>query len=599
LTSFHRGVLNAGGDGIASGLLGRSEAFGLDALGNWLTYGVDATGNGTNDLDQTRAHNKLNEIDTNDDHADAAGDAIAATTGSNWVDPVYDAAGNMTQGPQPHNPASALPTGETNRLHYTYDAWNRMVGVYPDSGGSPWWAAVIYTFTYDGLHRRVGRTAYPGGVPLPGWFFHNASWQVVEERTGSGEWTTWGVNYQYVWDLRYIDSPAARLSPGGAAIYYTTDANLNVTALVSATDGAVVERYRYDPYGKPTVLHGVRNASGQDTSGLEWQERTWGASFRNEILYCGYRYDGGRAGHYHVRYRVYYPTLGRWTARDPIGYDGGNSLYEYAASRPTIGLDPNGTVVMIYGGKTSPLEGTCLQSIGRFCGVGSGFSGSGGGGGSKSGITGDPHLTRIKMQIEAGLDGKDKVWLLQPESSQSWDEVRDAAERNRVFPAHSPCREPIILIGYSDGATRVKEVAERLKEEYPDETVAYVGLIDMTRLVRDYKEPGAGIPIQAGPHGFVPTEVAILGNIDAGDNFYQQRRWREMGVMTGLRVMSPRTITNHLKTDASGTESDSGLLGLIGNILFLNHGWIVTMPDVQSDIGRGAVQAWHKATEGR
>jgi hypothetical protein len=77
LAAFHRGVLNAGGDGIASGLLGRSEAFGLDALGNWLTYGVDATGNGTNDLDQTRKHNAVNEIDTTDDHADAPGDAIA------------------------------------------------------------------------------------------------------------------------------------------------------------------------------------------------------------------------------------------------------------------------------------------------------------------------------------------------------------------------------------------------------------------------------------------------------------------------------------------------------------------------------------------
>jgi hypothetical protein len=53
-------------------------------------------------------------------------------------------------------------------------------------------------------------------------------------------------------------------------LYYCQDANMNVTALVAASDGAVVERYMYDPYGKASVRHGVRDAQGNPTT--EWQE---------------------------------------------------------------------------------------------------------------------------------------------------------------------------------------------------------------------------------------------------------------------------------------------------------------------------------------
>ena len=48
---------------------------------------------------------------------------------------------------------------------------------------------------------------------------------------------------------------------------------MNTTALVDVYDGAVVERYMYDPYGKPTVLHGVRDVDGTDTSEDEWDPR--------------------------------------------------------------------------------------------------------------------------------------------------------------------------------------------------------------------------------------------------------------------------------------------------------------------------------------
>jgi RHS repeat-associated protein len=94
---------------------------------------------------------------------------------------------------------------------------------------------------------------------------------------------------------------------GDNTLYYTTDANFNVTALVDAETGGVVERYMYDPYGKATVCED------------DWTPREDNASaVANEILYCGYRYDP-ETGLDQVRYRYYHPTLGRWISRDPIG----------------------------------------------------------------------------------------------------------------------------------------------------------------------------------------------------------------------------------------------------------------------------------------
>jgi len=137
---------------------------------------------------------------------------------------------------------------------------------------------------------------------------------------------------QYVWCARYIDAAICRDrdtsdgsggDPDGDCIdsddehlYTTQDANFNVTALVDASDGSVVERYVYDPYGTVTIWNEAR------TSTIAWAN-----SKQNEILFCGYRFDP-ESGLYHVRRRVYHPTLGRWLQRDPLGYVDGMGLYE-------------------------------------------------------------------------------------------------------------------------------------------------------------------------------------------------------------------------------------------------------------------------------
>jgi len=67
----------------------------------------------------------------------------------------------------------------------------------------------------------------------------------------------------------------------------------------------------------------------------------WQNSQKNEILYCGYRFDV-ETGFYHVRNRMYHPTLGSWASRDVLRYVDGMCLYEYVQSDPVWGLDPLG-----------------------------------------------------------------------------------------------------------------------------------------------------------------------------------------------------------------------------------------------------------------
>jgi RHS repeat-associated protein len=45
-----------------------------------------------------------------------------------------------------------------------------------------------------------------------------------------------------------------------------------------------------------------------------WAGIAWPSSKKNEILYCGYRYDH-ETGLYHVRNRHYHPAVGRLVAK--------------------------------------------------------------------------------------------------------------------------------------------------------------------------------------------------------------------------------------------------------------------------------------------
>ena len=218
----------------------------------------------------------------------------------------YDANGNLAAGP-----------GFT----LTYDAQNRLIQATAATGS--------VTFAYDGRNRCVKRTTLTLDGGSSTWFVwghaQSGEWGLLEERDSSGD-----VVARYVHGDR-IDEILRREGPEGT-VFYHHDALGSTIALTDAS-GALVEQYRFDVFGLPTVL----DASGAPSS---LDPRT--SSFGNRFLFTGREWLSDLAL-YDYRHRVYSPLLGRWLQPDPIGFAAGDlNLYRYGRNSDSSFLDPFG-----------------------------------------------------------------------------------------------------------------------------------------------------------------------------------------------------------------------------------------------------------------
>ena len=308
LTERQRGTLNTGRTGLTGPALDQ-EQFYFDPTGNRDRYQTAASGTPT--LDQSRVHNRGNEILSID------GSELPAA---------YDRAGNMTRMPQ----AGDWGTVQTA----VWDAWNRLAGLRPDANTSA-------TYSYDGLTRRVMKEVHRYDTISQRHFYYSDQWQVLEERT-SGNTVP---ERTFVWGLRYADDLVQRERAAGPAPerLYATHDQWHVTA--AAADGTAAERYAFRAFGETQWLG--PDFSAQSGSNYDW-ETTYGA----------YRFDG-ESRMYCVRFRYLHAELGRWVSRDPLPYsevDFGSNLVAYCQNGPANYADPLGLFCIDLGGPENTVE---------------------------------------------------------------------------------------------------------------------------------------------------------------------------------------------------------------------------------------------------
>lgn len=232
----------------------------------------------------------------------------------------YDAVGNRT--------SSHLSSS------YTYSGFNRLT------------ATQNASYTYDNNGVMASRTDANGTIN----FGHDSDGRLInsyDDQFNFSEyrydalgrriyyWNPYQVPYEYTYDghdvlvsyfggspTKYQNGPgidnklSVRIAGSGGSLYYLQD-HLGTTFGTTDSSRAFSSWGLMDSFGGP----------GGDFTGREYD------SF-NQL--------------YYYRARMYDPDLGRFTAEDPIGFNGGDvNLYGYVNNRPTMFRDPSGNLPII------------------------------------------------------------------------------------------------------------------------------------------------------------------------------------------------------------------------------------------------------------
>ena len=253
--------------------------------------------------------------------------------------PAYDVDGNMT----------------SDGTHsYIWDAENRLVEIRPIATNA---GAKRVQCLYDYQGRRVGKRVFAWGTfgGNDDWYWSDGRYYVYDGWNLIGEYEPparpatlvpyasatnmfllgvgGATNASYVWGLDLSGSLQGAGGVGGLIcqirdedgsgrpLFSFCDANGNVTGLAE-TNGAVVARYDYDPYGNLMAMSGDQAEANP---------------FRFSSKYCD-----DETGLYYCGYRFYSPQLGRWINRDPIEERGGLDLYAFVGNSPLDRVDPFG-----------------------------------------------------------------------------------------------------------------------------------------------------------------------------------------------------------------------------------------------------------------
>ncbi len=241
---------------------------------------------------------------------DANGNRTRATAGGKAIVATYDTQDRLlTYGDATftHNSAGERLTRTVGGLTttYAYDVLGNLVGVTLPNGTQ-------ITYLVDGRSRRVGKRVNGGLVQG---FVYQDQLRPIAELDGSGN-----VVSRFVYAER-INVPDIMIR-GGVPYRIVSDHRGSPRLVVDPNTGAIVQRMDYDSFGN--VL--------EDTNpGFQPFGFAGGLYDRDTRLV-------------QMSAREYDAETGRWTAKDPVGFAGGDpNLYAYVANDPVNLIDPDGS----------------------------------------------------------------------------------------------------------------------------------------------------------------------------------------------------------------------------------------------------------------
>jgi RHS repeat-associated protein len=185
-----------------------------------------------------------------------------------------------------------------------------------------------YDLAYDALGRCVKRTLTVNVAQTTTYYFYDGEKPIQEGRPGVMLASTiYGIG---------IDEPAIRFTQ--AVVYYfyqDHEGSVTHVAYSNAQGSGLIEQYRYDAFGAPTIRDGhgqLVNPPGVSAIG-------------NRFMFTGREWAPVNVGFYEYRARAYHPGLGRFMSEDPKLFDAGDyNLFRYCHNDPEDLTDPMGLI---------------------------------------------------------------------------------------------------------------------------------------------------------------------------------------------------------------------------------------------------------------
>jgi len=366
----------------------RDQQWTLNNTGNWTREKLDLDGNGnftgTGEHDDTRTHNDVNELTTQDTDSNSSVNNTLA----------YDPAGNLTD--------------DGVNYKYVYDAFYRLRFIKTQGG------AVVEEFTYNGLGHQIGwhydngRSGQPGNPDgtVDGndyWYYkaYDENWRQVATFRSSdtspkevfilqqaGNDGLGGASYINGVICRYRDANTAWTTASDGVLeeveHYCQNWRGDIVGLVDS-GGSMTEWAKHSAYGVPICLPvgdtGSVGARSQTTDANQIQTWINGSVYdvrgdtnldgvvnttdknyvmshapatggrgllsvstnANRVGLAGYVFDDVVTGAVsHARNRELDATRGRWIQRDPLSSTHNANNYEYCDQRPVVEIDPLG-----------------------------------------------------------------------------------------------------------------------------------------------------------------------------------------------------------------------------------------------------------------